>query len=422
MTLSPGRRIVRKARLMTANESDRAALPGVSPGKPQEPPGPSRLALAMVLLAAVAIAGAAFLAGREPRQRQQAALADETRELAIPTVTIVSPAPGMAAAGLLLPAEVKPWVEAPIYARANGYLKRWLVDLGAQVEAGQLLAEIETPELDQELDRSRHELAQAEAARALAKLTADRYSNLVKTSAISEQENDEKQADVALKTATVDAARANVRRLEELQSFSRVSAPFAGVITARETDVGDLIAAGGARELFRLAQTDKLRVYVRVPQTRASGIAPGLSAELLVPELPTQIFPAQVARTAGAISNDSRTLLVELEVDNEGGEILAGSFAQVRFAALQGAAPLTLPGNTLLFRAEGPQVGVARPDGSVELRSVKMGRDFGQTVEILAGVNPDDRVILNPSDSLVDGAVVRVAAPAKTGEAGEAKK
>jgi len=390
-------------------------LPGSADGA--RPPRLFRAVVLALAFLAVAAAGGLF-----SRWRWQAALAAETSELAVPTVTVVTPAAGKVEAGLLLPAEVKPWVEAPIYARANGYLKRWLVDLGAHVEAGQLLAEIETPELDQELDRSRHELAQAEAARALAKLTADRYSNLVKTSAISEQENDEKQADVALKTATVDAARANVRRLEELQSFSRVTAPFAGVITARETDVGDLIAAGGARELFRLAQTDKLRVYVRVPQTRASGIAPGLSAELLVPELPTRVFPAQVARTAGAISDDSRTLLAELEVDNEGGEILAGSFAQVRFAALQGAAPLTLPGNTLLFRAEGPQVGVARPDGSVELRSVKMGRDFGQTVEILAGVNPDDRVILNPSDSLVDGAVVRVAAPAKTGEAGEAKK
>jgi RND family efflux transporter MFP subunit len=365
----------------------------------------------MALLAAVVISIAAVLGGLKPRQRQQAALADETRELAIPTVTIVSPAPGKPAVGLLLPAEVKPWIEAPIYARASGYLKRWYVDLGAHVKVGQLLAEIETPELDQELESSRSALNQAQAALALAKSTADRFAALVRTGAVSKQENDEKQSDLAFKTATVKASSANVRRLEELHSFARVTAPFAGTITVRQTDVGDLIAAGGAKELFRLAQTDKLRIYVRVPQTRALAVASGQSAELLVPEVPGKVFAAKVARTAGAIDADSRTLLVELEVDNARGEILAGSFAQVRFAETKGAAPLTLPGNTLLFRAEGPQVGVVRPDGRLELRAVKLGRDFGQTVEILAGVAPADQVILNPSDSLADGDTVRVVTP-----------
>jgi len=231
---------------------------------------------------------------------------------------------------------------------------------------------------------------------------------MVNEGAVSREEYDEDQAGVAMKTATVDAARANVRRLEELHAFARVTAPFSGVITARKTDVGDLIAAGSTKELFRLAQTDKLRVYVCVPQTHALGIAPGRTAELLIPERPNQVFTAQVARTAGAISTDSRTLLTELEVDNSRGDILAGSFGQVRFAQAKGDAPMTLPGNTLLFRAEGPQAGVVRPDGTVELRSVKLGRDFGQTVEILAGVSPSDRVILNPSDSLSDGTSVRV--------------
>jgi RND family efflux transporter MFP subunit len=336
-------------------------------------------------------------------------LAAETSESAIPTVTVVSPTPGKAAGGLLLSAEIKPWIEAPIYARASGYLKRWLVDLGTRVEAGQLLAEIETPELDQELERTRQELAQSEAALALAKITTDRYTELLKTASVGEQETAEKQADFTLKTATVKAARANVRRLEQLQSFARVTAPFAGVITLRKTDVGDLIIAGGAKELFRLAQTDKLRVSVHVPQTRALATAPGQLAELLVPELPGRVFTGQVARTAGVISTDSRTLLTELEVDNSRGEILAGSFAQARFTDAKSAAPLMLPGNTLLFRAEGPQVGVVQPDGKVELRSVKMGRDFGATVEILSGVSASDRVILNPSDSLADGAIVRVA-------------
>jgi RND family efflux transporter MFP subunit len=370
--------------------------------------------VAMGILAGALIV-AAFIAGLTPRWRQRTAMVNETAELAVPTVTVVSPAPGKAGAAILLPAEVRPWIEAPIHARASGYLKRWLVDLGTRVEADQLLAEIETPELAQELERARHELAQTEASLALAKTKANRSARMVHQGAVSREEYDEDQAEVAMKTATAAAARANVRRLEELHSFTRITAPFSGVITARKIDVGDLIAAGGVKELFRLAQTDKLRVYVRVPQTHALGIAPGQTAELLIPERPNQVFAAQVARTAGVISAESRTLLAELEVDNSRGEILAGSFGQVRFTETKGDAPLTLPGNTLLFRAEGPQVGVAQPDGTVELRSVKLGRDFGRTVEILAGVAASDRVILNPSDSLATGTSVRIAEPVDGG-------
>jgi len=246
---------------------------------------------------------------------------------------------------------------------------------------------------------------------------------LLKSASVGEQETAEKQADFALKSATVKAARANVRRLEQLQSFSRVTAPFAGVITARDVNVGDLIAAGGSKQLFRLAQTDKLRVFVRVPQTLALAITPGQTAELLIPERPGQVFKGQVARTAGAISPDSRTLLTELEVDNARGEILAGSYGQVKFAEAKGASLLTLPGNVLLFRAEGPQVGVVQPDGKVELRNVKLGRDFGATVEILGGVSPTNQVILNPSDSLATGDMVRAATAAKpeTAKPGTAK-
>jgi RND family efflux transporter MFP subunit len=368
-------------------------------------------------VAAAAIVLAAFIIGMVPRWRQRVGVAAETAELAVPTVTVVSPVPGKSEGALLLPAEVDPWVEASIYARASGFLKRWLVDLGSRVKAGQLLAEIATPELDQELDRARFDLAQTEAALALSKITATRYTELVKTGSVSEQETAEKQADFTLKSAMVDSARANVRRLTELQSFARVTAPFAGTITERRTDVGDLIAAGGAKELFRLAQTDRLRILVRVPQTRALAIARGQSAELLIPELPNRVFTAVVARTSGAISSDSRTLLVELDVDNARGEILAGSFAQVKFADSKRAAALTVPGNTLLFHAEGPQIGVVLPDGKVELRDVKLGRDFGQTVEIISGVTASDRVILNPSDSLASGDTVRVAAPANPAKA-----
>ena len=337
----------------------------------------------------------------------------ETRELAIQTVSVVSPAPGKTAAGLTLPAEAKALVEAPIYARTSGYLKRYLVDIGAQVKAGDLLAEIDTPELNQELAQARAQLAQADAALALAKTTAARWAELLKTASVSEQEAAEKKADLELKSATVEAARANVRRLEELQSFERVTAPFAGTITARGTDVGQLVAASSGNELFRLAQTGTLRVYVRVPQAVAHGVAPGQMAELTIPEMPGRVFPAKVVRTSGAMSADSRTLLAELEVDNSRGEILAGTYVQVRLTEAKLDPTLTLPANTLLFRSEGPQVGVVGADGKVELRSVTLGRDFGPTIEMLEGVGATDRVILNPPDSLVGGTTVRVAEAAK---------
>lgn len=355
-----------------------------------------------------------FIVGFIPRWYQRSAVRADTLDLATPTVRIVSPTPSDSPGGLLLPAEVRPLVEAPIYARANGYLKRWLVDIGAHVEAGQLIAEIDIPDLDQQLDQARAQLAESDAALALAKTTADRWADLLKTSSVSEQENAEKQADFKLKTATVEADRANVHRLEQLVSFARITAPFAGTITARNTDVGDLIVAGSSKELFRLAQTETLRVYVRVPQTASRGISPGQSADVLIPEMPGRVFPAKVVTTSGAMSTDSRTLLTELQVDNSKNEILPGSYAQVRFLDTAPSATLTLPSNTLLFRAQGLQVGVVGPDGKVDLHSVQIGRDFGQKVEVLSGVDASDRVIVNPSDSLVSGATVRIAEAPKT--------
>ncbi len=366
--------------------------------------------LALVVLIVVLVAA---LAGLVPRWRQQAALRTETADLAIPTVIVTNPIPGKALVGPSLPAEVRPLIEAPIYARANGFLKRWLVDLGAKVEAGQLLAEIDTPELNQELARARAELAQADAALGLSKITAARWVDLLKTASVSEQEAAEKQSDLTLKSATVEAARANVRRLEELQSFAKVTAPFAGTITVRRADVGELIAAGSTRELFRLAQTGTLRVYVRVPQTAARAIAAGQNAEMTIPELPGRVIPAKVVRSSGVMDAQSRTLLTELEVDNAKGEILAGSYAQVRFPEAKLATGLTLPSNCLLFRAEGPQVGVVLPDGTVQLRNITLGRDFGPTIEVLEGVKPSDRVIINPADSLTSGTQVRLAERAK---------
>jgi RND family efflux transporter MFP subunit len=349
-----------------------------------------------------------------PRLHQKTSLNAETRELSVPAVSVVSPQPGQSASGLPLPAEVKPWMEAPIHARVNGYLKRRLVDIGSHVQEGQLLAEIDTPEINQELERARAQLAQAEAALGLSKITAARWASLLKTASVSEQENAEKQADFKLKTATAESARAEVKRLEKLQGFNRLTAPFAGIITVRNIDSGDLIAAGGGKELFHLAQTQKLRVFVQVPQALAKSIQLGQLAAVSVPELPGQSFPARVIRTAGVMAADSRTLLVELELDNSKEEVLAGSYAQVRFTEAKMDAALTLPANAIMFRAEGPQIGIVEDDGKVELRTVKLGRDFGQVIEILAGVASKDRVIVNPSDSLVSGAMVTVSETGKT--------
>ena len=377
---------------------------------------PKRSAVKFSLAAAVVVVLVVLgvVSGLMPRLHQKTSLNAETRELSVPAVSVVSPQPGQSASGLPLPAEVKPWMEAPIYARANGYLKHRLVDIGSHVQEGQLLAEIDTPELNQELERARAQLAQAEATLGLAKITAARWASLLKTASVSEQENAEKQADFKLKTATAESARAEVKRLEKLQAFNRLTAPFAGIITVRNIDSGDLIAAGGGKELFHLAQTQKLRVFVQVPQALAKSIQLGQVAAVSVPELPGQSFQAKVIRTAGVIATDSRTLLVELELDNSKEDILAGSYAQVRFTEAKMDAALTLPVNAIMFRAEGPQVGIVQDDGKVELRAVKLGRDFGQVIEILTGVAAKDRVIVNPSESLVSGCVVTVIEPGKT--------
>ena len=353
------------------------------------------------------------IAGLWPRWNQRAQLRVETRELALQTVDVISPAPGQATVGLALPAEVKPYLDAPIYARSSGYVTNWFVDMGGQVKAGDLLAQLDAPELRQELARARAELVQAQAALALAKITAERWAELLKTTSVSEQEAAEKKADYELKSANVAAAQADVRRLEELQSFSQVKAPFSGTVTARGIDIGQLVMAGSTKELFHLTQTSKLRVYVHVPQSEARAVAPGQSAELTIPELPGRTFSATVVRTSGAMSADSRTLLTELDVDNPDNEILAGTYAQVRFRDARLNPVLTLPSNTLLFRSEGPQVGVVLGDDKVELRNVTLGRDFGSTLEILEGVQSTDRVILNPADSLVSGTTVRVPSDSK---------
>jgi RND family efflux transporter MFP subunit len=369
------------------------------------PPARPRLGLWAVLILALFVAG--LIAGLLPRWRHVLELKADTTELASPTVNVVMPQAGQKLSGMLLPAEARPFVEAPIYARANGYVTKWYVDIGERVAAGKLLAEIDTPELDQELKAAKAGLEQAQAAFALSKVTADRWAELLKTSSVSEQEDAEKAADLNVKQANVDAAKATVQRFEDLKAFCRVVAPFPGTLTARDIDVGDLISSG--KELFRLSDTHTLRIFVRVPQSSTPGLAAGAEADIIVPEMPGRKFPAKVVRTAGAIDTTSRTLLTELDVDNSSNEIIAGSYTQVSFHDMNASPILTLPSNTLLFRSEGPQVGVVLPDGRVELHTVLLGRDLGANVEVLSGITASDKVIINPSDSLVAGAQVRVA-------------
>jgi len=381
---------------------------------PQPAPPPVKLGRIFVVAAFLIVVG--LVVGLAPRLHARHSLAKETAANAVQSVAVVSPAPGKADLGVPLPAEVQAFVEAPIYARASGYLKKWDVDIGQHVDAGQLLAEIDTPELDQQLEQAKAEVAQAEANLTLAKSTSERWVDLLKTSSVSEQETAEKKADFELKKANLEAASANLHRLEDLKSFARVTAPFGGTITARDTDVGQLITAGNGRWLFRLAQTNPLRVYVHVPQTLSRAVEAGQAAELMISELPGRKFQAKIVRTAGAMDPVSRTLLAELEVNNPQNEILAGSYAQVRFHDTRGDPTLTLPANTLLFRSEGMQVGVVDTGGKVEMRTIRLGRDFGQTVEVVDGIKAGERVIMNPPDSLSSGMTVRVAEPTKMAE------
>lgn len=376
-------------------------------GQPASTASAKRRRIAATVLVLLIVSG--LVLGYLPRWHQRRTAMADMIELAIPTVSVTSPRPGDPGNGLVLPAEIRPWREASIFARANGYLKDWVADIGAHVRAGQLLAEIETPDLDQQLEQAKAQLVLAQANLHLAQITDDRWKELLKTASVSEQAAAEKAAARETAAASVEAEGANMRRLQELVSFQRVVAPFAGTITLRSTDIGDLIVAGsGGRELFHMAQTEKLRVYVRVPEPYALGIAPGQTATLTTPAAPGRSFEAKVTTTSEAISATSRTLLTELEVDNSKNQILPYSFGELILKGNNSAPPLTLPSNTLLFRAQGLQVGVVRPDGTVEMRPVQVGRDFGQTVEITGGATPADRVIVDPTDSLVTGVKVRI--------------
>ena len=375
-------------------------------------PPPVRLSRIAFIVIVLVIIG--LLVGIIPRWRAHAALLAESHANGVLSVDVIAPVPAKPDLGTPIPAEVQPFIAAQLHARASGYLKAWYADIGQAVTNGQLLAEIDTPELDQQLAQARAELDQANASLALAKTTSDRWTELLKTASVSEQEAAEKTADYALKQANVEAAAANVERLAKLKEFDRVTAPFAGYVTVRNTDIGQLIAADSGPELFRLAQTDPLRVYVRVPQPLVHAIVPGQSASLIFQEQPGKTYEARVVRTAGAVDQASRTLQVELQVANPRNEILAGSYAQVRFSDAVNASVLTIADNALLFRAQGMQLALVGPDNKVQLHAVKLGRDFGNTVEVLSGLAPGDRVINNPPDSIAEGMLVEINPPAET--------
>jgi RND family efflux transporter MFP subunit len=353
--------------------------------------------------------------GEVSRILARSALAKETAEAAIPTVLTTTPNRTTLGEELVLPGTVQAYVEAPIYARTSGYLKEWRTDIGAQVTKGQLLAEIDAPEVDQQLSQAQADLATARANESLSNSTNLRWKGLLATESVSKQDADEKAGDAAAKKAAADSAAANVSRLRELESFKRVVAPFGGVITARNTDIGALINAGqsAGTELFRIADMHKLRIYVQVPETYAAVTRPGLEAELRFAEQPKKGFTAKTVRTSNALDPNLRTLQVELELDNANHEVFPGAYAEVHFKLPASAETLRLPANTVLFRAAGLQVATVDGQRRVKLKSVVQGRDFGNTIEILSGLESSEVVILNPSDSLTDGTEVRIASAGK---------
>ena len=357
----------------------------------------------------------AWVSGFVPQFRQRQLATADTKELAIPTVAVVSPTFTTPDSGLDLPAEVDAWQETPIYARVNGYLKSWLVDIGAHVKKDQLLAEIDTPDLDQQLAQAQSQEMLAQKSLALAKDTNARYQELLKQGVVSQLDADTQATSQATNQANADAFAANLRYLQQQVAFKRVTAPFGGIITARNVNVGDLITANNTNfAMFHVQQTDPLRVYLRVPQEEAANITVGQNFDVQIGAESAKTYPGKVTSTSDAVSPDSLTMLVELQVDNSKSEILPGSYATIRVPTIVLGKILILPDNTLIFRGKSLQVAVVNANSMVQLRDIKIGRDFGIQSEVLSGVTESDKVIVNPSDSLTTGTTVRVAAKSPT--------
>jgi RND family efflux transporter MFP subunit len=365
----------------------------------------------LVLLIALIVVSALLISGIWSRVKARATLNTETAQAALPAVSVVSPKRTAPADEVILPGNVQPYISSPIYARTNGYLKEWYFDIGARVKQGQLLAVIQTPEVDQQLQQARSNLLTAQANLELASVTKTRYQGLLKSNAVSQQDVDNAVGTYNANKAIVEADKAAVEQYSALVSFEKVYAPFDGVITARNTDIGDLINSGSnsnaKTDLFHIAQPGKLRVYVNVPEEYSRGIAAGMTADLSLAEFPDHKFQGKVVRTADAINMTTRTLLIEVDVDNPTGTLLTGSYAEVHLAVPTQTSTFLIPVNTLLFRTEGLRVGVVK-EGKVVLTAVTPGHDFGDQIEIVSGLKPDDQVIVNPPDSIVSGQEVQI--------------
>jgi RND family efflux transporter MFP subunit len=387
--------------------------PDTPPARPQEASGsgsePRRRTVLFAIAGIAVLAAALGIAGR---MRAKTALRDETRRTAAPAVSVIQPERGASSEELILPGNVQAFTEAPIYARTSGYVKKWHFDIGARVRKGDRLADIESPEVDQQLDQARADLASAQANENLARTTSQRLQGLVATKAVSEQEADSAAGALAARRADTEAARANVRRLQQLVSFEKIEAPFDGVITARNTDVGQLVDAGSAggpaRELFRIATTDTLRVFVSVPQTQSASVVPGLPVDLTMAEHAGKRYPGRIARTANAIDPATRTLRVEVSLDNSSGEILPGAYAEVHLKLSSATPTLFLPVSALMFRSEGVRVATLAGGNKARLLPVTLGRDLGTKVEVTSGLSRESQVIDSPPDSLTDGQEVQV--------------
>jgi len=380
---------------------------------PEVPPAPPRRALMAVgvALLVLIVAGAITLITRVSHEK---ALAKETEQQTVPTVAVVHPLAEKPDVELVLPGTLQAYAESPIYARTSGYLVRWYKDIGTRVSEGELLATIDTPEVDQELNQARATRQQIVAQLELAKISAERWEKLRNTDSVSAQEADQQTSGYRQAQANLAAAEANVRRLEQLEGFKKVYAPFSGVITQRNVDPGALINAGAGaagRELFDIARVNPLRVYTNVPQAYAPFIKVGAQTTVTLQEFPGERFSAEVERTAEAIDPNTRTLRTEVDVPNKSGRLLPGSFGEVHFAVGSNVNRVTVPVNAMLFRSEGPQLAVIDPDNKVQLRAITIGRDYGTTLEILAGISPQDQIVINPSDSLENGQVVNLAHP-----------
>ena len=377
----------------------------------EEPPPKKRGGYLLAVVFAIVLAIAAVV-GTMARLSERHVLAKETEQLAVPSVIVVHPQTEPPNQDMVLPSTLQAFTESPIYARTNGYLAKWYRDIGSQVRKGELLADIETPEIDQELMQAKAARDQAEAQLNLAKSSAQRWETLRKMDAVAQQETDERASGYLQQQANLASSTANLRRLEQMESFKHIYAPFSGVITRRNTDIGALINAGNSgvnQQLFNIAQIDPIRIYVDVPELYAPAIRPGVLAKIELAALPGQMFSGKVVRSSDSIDPATRTLRTEIDVPNPKGQLFPGSYAQVHFAVSVATQRFSVPVNALLFRAEGTRAAVVGSDNKVHLKPIVIGRDYGTEVEVLSGVEQNDALILNPSDSLEDGQPVQVA-------------